>query len=218
VQVTGPLESLSTLADPAFGTRVEGATRLRRSVEMYQWKEERHSETRSKLGGGQETVTTWTYSRGWSEQAIDSGRFHQPGGHANPPMPYRTQTLTAEQGRIGAFRLDAAVLGQLGAFRPLPAEAVPQRAGATPIEGGFQTGDPAAPRIGDLRVTWTVARTADASVLGQQAGDGLVAFQTRAGDRLLMAADGRVPAAAMIRQAEEANAVLTWVLRAPAPS
>jgi hypothetical protein len=214
VQVTGPLESLSTLADPAFGTRVEGATRLRRSVEMYQWKEERHSETRSKLGGGQETVTTWTYSRGWSEQAIDSSRFHQPGGHANPPMPYRTQTLTAEQGRIGAFRLDAAVLGQLGAFRPLPAEAVPQRAGATPIEGGFQTGDPAAPRIGDLRVTWSVARTTDASVLGQQAGDGLVAFQTRAGDRLLMAADGRVPAAAMIRQAEEANAVLTWVLRA----
>ncbi|MBX9698044.1 MAG: TMEM43 family protein, partial [Acetobacteraceae bacterium] len=121
VHLTGPLAVPGTLADPGFPVRVEGATRLRRTVEMYQWKEERRSETRSRLGGGQETVTTYSYTRAWSDQPQDSSRFHQPGGHANPPMPTRSQTLVAEEGRIGAYRLDAAVLGQLGAFQPLPA-------------------------------------------------------------------------------------------------
>ena len=214
VHVSGPLSGLAPLSDPVFGVRVDGATRLRRTVEMYQWKEERHSETRSKLGGGQETVTTYSYSRGWSDQAIDSSHFRNPSGHANPPMPNRTQTFTAPQGRLGAWPLTEAVLGQLGAFQPLPPDQVPQRAGATPIEGGFQTGDPNAPRLGDLRVTFQVARTAEASVLGQQAAGGLQPFQTRAGDALLMAADGRVSAAQMIRKAEEANAILTWILRA----
>ncbi len=215
VHVSGAVTGLPQLADPVFAVRVDGATRLRRTVEMYQWKEERHSETRSKLGGGQETVTTYSYTRGWSDQAIDSSQFRNPSGHANPPMPNRTQVFTAQQGRLGAWPLTEAVLGQLGAFQPLPAEQVPQRPGATPIEGGFQTGDPSAPRLGDLRVTFQVARTAEASVLGQQAaGGGFEPFQTRAGDALLMASDGRVSAAQMIRKAEEANAILTWILRA----
>lgn len=215
IHLSGPLEGLAPLSDGAFGLRVDGATRLRRTVEMYQWKEESHSETRTRLGGGQETVTTYTYRRAWSDQPIDSGHFRQPGGHANPPMPYRGQVLVAEGARIGAFRLDRALLEQLGRFQPVPPEAVPPRGGAVPVEGGLFIGpDPAAPRIGDLRITWAVARTAEASVIGRQAGSGLAPFQTSAGDRLLMAADGRVPAAAMIQAAEEENRVLTWILRA----
>ncbi len=215
VHVAGPLAVRGTLADSEFGLRVEGAVQLRRQVEMFQWKEEQHSETRNKLGGGQETVTTYSYTRAWSETALDSSRFRQPGGHGNPQMRYRSQTEVASEAMLGGFRLDQALLRQLGEFQPLPANAVPARNGARPIEAGLFLGeDPGAPRIGDLRVTWAVARAPTASVIGQQIGNGLGPYQTRAGDRLLMVANGTVPASAMIHQAEQDNALLAWLFRA----
>jgi hypothetical protein len=215
VHVAGPVRVPGALADPEFGLRIQGAAQLRRKVEMYQWREESRSETRSRLGGGQETVTTYSYTRGWSDQAIDSSRFRQPDGHANPPMRVQARNEAAREGQLGAFRLGNAELGQLGNFQTVAPDAVPPRFGATPIEGGLYLGaDPAAPRIGDIRVTWSYAPAEQASVIGQQASGGFTPYQTRAGDRLLLVSDGIVPASAMIRQAEQANAILTWILRA----
>jgi len=56
----------------------DGTLRLIRTVEMYQWQEQTSSETRTRLGGGQETVTTYNYRRVWQEGRIDSSRFRQP--------------------------------------------------------------------------------------------------------------------------------------------
>ncbi len=214
VHVSAPLVLRGSLADAEFGLRVEGAVQLRRHVEMFQWREEQHSETRSKLGGGQETVTTYSYSRGWADTQQDSSRFRQPGGHANPPMRFRSQVEVAREAQLGGFRLDQGLLQQLGEFQPLPANAVPARAGAQRMEAGLYLGeDPGAPRLGDMRVTWSVARVAAASVVGQQVGNGFRPYQTRAGDALLLVANGQVSASAMIHQAEEENALLSWILR-----
>jgi hypothetical protein len=56
----------------------DGTLRLIRTVEMYQWQEQTSSETRTRLGGGQETVTTYNYRRVWQVGRIDSSRFRQP--------------------------------------------------------------------------------------------------------------------------------------------
>ena len=58
VLVQGEVKPISQVVDPLFGVKSDGLV-LRRSVEMYQWKENRHSETKEKLGGGSETVTTY---------------------------------------------------------------------------------------------------------------------------------------------------------------
>jgi hypothetical protein len=71
VHTTGRAESRDTLQDPQLGVSVE-AIALRRSVEMYQWQETSRSETKKKLGGGEETVTTYSYSKGWFDHRIDS--------------------------------------------------------------------------------------------------------------------------------------------------
>ncbi|MEP6565361.1 MAG: TMEM43 family protein, partial [Mesorhizobium sp.] len=85
VHVSGPVTASDGLADPDFGIAAQGL-RLSRTAEMYQWKEESKSETTKKLGGGEETVTTYSYSKVWDDSQIDSSDFKKPDGHQNPPM------------------------------------------------------------------------------------------------------------------------------------
>ena len=60
VFMTGPAATQDVLTDPIFGIS-ENAIRLSREVEIYQYVEQQHSETKKKMGGGTETVTTYTY-------------------------------------------------------------------------------------------------------------------------------------------------------------
>lgn len=216
VHVAGALAVAAAPRDPDFGVQAAGAVRIQRSVEMYQWREDRRSETRTNLGGAQETTTTYTYTRGWSAQPIDSSRFRQPEGRFNPPMRYAERETVAPEARLGARRLTGPQLAGFGEARPIALDAATflPPAGARVIDGGLYLGrDPADPQIGDLRIRFAQAPAGPASVVAQQAGDGFAAYQTRAGDRIMMLRAGEMPAAQMFQQAEAANSVLTWVLR-----
>lgn len=181
-------------------TPPEGTLRLLRNVEMYQWQEQSSSETRTRMGGGQETVTTYSYRRVWQEGRIDSGRFRQPDGHQNPQPRHASRAFNAERVTLGGFQISDSQLNAIPATEPLD---MPTR----------HLGNPDAPRVGDLRITWKSARPDALSVIGAQVGDGFGPYATRAGDRLFMIQPGRVPAAAMFQQAQDDNRVLTWVLR-----
>ena len=51
------------------------------------------------------------------------------------------------------------------------------------------------------------------SVIGQQAGSGFAQYQAKAGSRLLMAEPGTQSAAAMFKEAEDENRLITWLVR-----
>src|SRR5258708_6768970 len=51
VHISGEATTAQTLADAQFGVSA-AALKLRRQAQMYQWKENKSSETRNKLGGG----------------------------------------------------------------------------------------------------------------------------------------------------------------------
>ncbi|MEF2807339.1 MAG: hypothetical protein U0N16_02830, partial [Desulfovibrio sp.] len=61
VYATGRAVTKDVLTDPDFGVKVN-AIGLNRKAEFYQWTQQSKSETKKKLGGGEETVTTYTYS------------------------------------------------------------------------------------------------------------------------------------------------------------
>jgi hypothetical protein len=52
------------------------------------------------------------------------------------------------------------------------------------------------------------------SVIGRQARSGIASYQTKAGDRLLMAVSGSQDASEMFKDAERFNQILTWAIRA----
>jgi len=216
VHLSANLTAAGTLRDPEFPAAVSNALRLVRQVEMYQWREESRSETRSRLGGGQETVTTYHYSRVWSAEAIDSSRFRQPDGHQNPPMRVTAREFLANDARLGAHAVNEAQLRGFGTAREwVPQPTAVARPGLQMADGRLYLGnDPTTPRIGDTRISFSVVEAGPASLIARQAGQGFESYQTRAGDRLFMLREGSRSAAEMFQNAVSENRILTWVLRA----
>jgi len=208
VHVTGSIRVARAPRDTELDvTPPEGTLRLIRRVEMYQWQEQTSTETQTRMGGGQDMVTTYTYRRVWQEGRIDSSRFRQPDGHQNPQPRHASRAFNAEGVMLGGFRIsDSQING-------IPAEAEFAIPGGTAEGGRYLGANPDNPRVGDLRITWRVARPDALSVIGAQLGDGFGPYATRAGDRLFMIQAGRMPAAAMFQQAQDENRILTWVLR-----
>ena len=222
VHVAGPVTTTSRPSDPTFGISAAGI-RLVRTVEMYQWMQTSKSETTTKVGGGQETTTTYSYSKEWSDEAHDSGQFKVPDGHANPPMEIVSQRFQVPDAKLGAFTLSERVLDGISGEKPLPLtiEQVPAIDAAyggnkrvsvaeNRIYLGFNS---TAPAIGDYRISYQLAPLGTASVIGQQRNGGFEPYQTRAGDKLLLVDTGNVAAEQMFADAQSANTVLTWILR-----
>jgi hypothetical protein len=220
VHVSGDIKTATGVRDAEFGVTANGL-RLERTVDMYQWKEETHSETRKNLGGSEETVTTYNYVREWSGTRNDSSKFRRPDGHNNPEMRYRRAAVVARDATLGAFRPGALVLSQLPAEQEVsvePAMATALRGRVSGpvqvVDGRFYLGaDAGAPRVGDLRISFSMAPQGPVSVVGQQTSSDFAEYQTKAGDRLLMVKPGTVSAAAMFKSALDENRILTWILR-----
>jgi hypothetical protein len=222
VHVAGKAATDVSLTDPDFGVSAAGL-RLVRSVEMYQWREDSKSETTTKLGGGEETVTTYTYSKKWSDRAIDSTDFKQPAGHANPAMEIEGRRFQVDRARLGAFDLDEPVLDLVGGERALPMapaqkdairDAFSGSAKVSIVDGRIFIGrDPASPAVGDYRIRYSVAPAGDLSIVGRQAGDRFEPYQTKAGRNLLMVETGSVPAEKMFADPVTENTVVTWIVR-----
>lgn len=221
--LSGPVPSDTQLGGPVVP---ENTTRLVRIVEMYQWKEESRSETRKKLGGGTETVTHYSYSREWSADPINSARFAETAGHQNPSMPVRGHTFEVDRTLVVGERslaIPASRVGGIGAERPLPitdeqAEAIADTLGTyLPVRNAAGTAyfgyDPSRPRIGDLRISYTVTTSDTASVVGADGGNRMVPWTTSNGREIFLVRDGVVSAPAMFEQEQKSNAQFTWILR-----
>ena len=221
VHLTGEATCKDVLRDPLFAA---GATaiRLTRVVEMYQWKEEKSSETRKKLGGGTETATSYKYQPNWSDTLINSGEFKQPDGHQNPTsMIAEKSVLVSPDVKMGAYKLPDSVLGKMQGDVPLPAtqedlaKVAPDLQSKLHLSAGmFYVGkEPNTPAVGDQRVSFKILKPATWSVIARQTGTTLEPYPTRVGSPIERVESGTVSADAMFKHAESENTTLTWLLR-----
>ncbi len=220
VHLTGQTSPEGHLQDTQFGLNIV-AVKLRRSVEMYQWVEESESETRKKLGGGTETVTTYRYHKNWSSSLEDSSRFNKPEGHENPlSLPYNSKTLVAAKVTLGAFTLSSALTSELDDFQALPLETLPEALapvalldnGAVYLKADADS-SPQTPRIGDTRVRFSVVRPQQVSIVARQDNALLEPYRTSVGDEIALLQTGARTAEEMFAKARTDNTILTWILR-----
>ena len=120
IYATGRADTRDVITDPIFGASAT-AINISRRVEYYQWQEHSRQEKRKKLGGGEETVTTYTYTQEWVGGPIDSGAFRDPDyqGRNKVLARYEDETLYAPNVTFGAYTLPDFLERSIGGAVPL---------------------------------------------------------------------------------------------------
>jgi len=219
IHVTGTTTTDGPVSDSDFGISAN-AIKLRRNVEMYQWSEEQKSETKKKLGGSEETVTTYTYDKKWSASLVDSSKFQQPSGHANPDeMPVSSETFVARDVKVGDFTLTDSLLEKINNFQPLPvnSDAAKDFSAKSHVQvagGKFYVGiDPKQPAVGDLRVEFEKADPGPVSIIAAQVQNTFEPYEVKNLGSIELLQTGIFSAHAMFASEAQGNAILTWILR-----
>ncbi len=219
IHLTGLATTDETLSDPVFGVS-ENALKLKRVVEMYQWKEASKSTSKKKMGGGKTTTRTYSYSKTWSDKPISSSSFKKPSEHQNPgSFPYESTGQTADDISLESYILSGSLAGKINNFVALPVDvdaAIPEelKTKAKSHDAGFYIGaNPTSPQIGDMRIKFKVAKPTEVSVIAKQVGNTFAAYSTKAGGSINLLQVGVHSADAMIQKEQEGNKMLTMILR-----
>lgn len=222
IHFTGDAQADGPAEDPVFGISVD-ALKLRRTVEMFQWKQSEKSETKQKMGGGEETVTTYSYSKEWSQTLIDSSQFQVAQGHTNPEsMPVESDLFIAEGIHVGEFDLPPSLIDMIDNFSSYAVSAEQAKAASEYHDVDLQltTGgtlylgaDPSAPAVGDVRITYQQAPPGTVSVIAAQVGDTLEPFLVKNLGSIELLKTGAFSAPMMFQMEQDANVMLTWILR-----
>jgi hypothetical protein len=221
IHFTGEARTPSVLNDDTFAIS-ENALKLKRIVEIYQWSEEKETETVEKIGGGTETTTSYTYKQVWDDRLIDSQSFQEAGSHRNPvSKPLENFEQVADLVSVGAYTLPTRLLDSLSDYQRLDLSS--DLLSALPYAQQeqwqifnnylYQSQDPSKPEIADVRVWYQILRPGIISVISQQKGETLQPHQTANGKNIEMIRLGEVSAEAMFEGAVQSNRLVTWIIR-----
>ena len=200
VHATGFADTKEILEDPEYGISVN-AIQLSRDVEYYQWVEHAHSETKDKVGGAQETVTTYTYEKEWVSSPVNSNDFKDP--------DYRG--LNSVKKEVEAWKHYASEVS-FGAYK-LNKSQIQSISGDEPIQSFYIGDETKAPEIGDVRVRFSCVRPADITVISQVKGNTFEAFTAKNGYTYSTVNMGILSADEVFTSDHQSNKFLAWILR-----
>ena len=227
-------DTKDTLTDDMFGVR-EQAIKLDRKVEYYQWVEHSQTKKRDKVGGGEETITTYTYEQKWVDKPVNSAEFKDPQYQsANKVLSeVEEREELAQHVTFGAYTLPESLVGSISGSEPVEVRMTEEQrftwnerlhmlrpkvntetslvhTSANTVYLGLS---PNSPQVGDVRVTFTKVPPADISLIAQVDGSTFKAYRAKNGQSFSRVQMGTVSADEMIEQARSENNMLTWVLR-----
>ena len=216
IHATAVAKTDEVLTDPDYSLSVN-AIRLVRDVEYYQWVEHSTSETKDKIGGGQETTTTYTYSKEWVSGPIDSGSFKDPEyqgkNYVRTTVP--DKTVTAQKVDFGAYVLPPALVGAIPASTSVNVPASVANGVDVFVDGStvYYGEHPQTPAIGDVRVSFTEADGGTASILAQVTGNTFESYKHKNGKSLMVLKMGEHSQESMFESEKAANKAILWIVR-----
>lgn len=227
IHISGKADTADVLTDTQFGISFTGIA-LEREVEMFQWRENTSTETKKKVGGSEEKITTYTYEKAWSSTAINSSAFQERvDPQTNEPrvnpgvIPYEETKQRAKNVKVGAFKLSDSQIDRIGGLVPLTVkedQPLPNIPKIAKMANGFfisanGISSLAAPAIGDIKVTFRVIAPHDISICAVQTGESLKPYIAKNGKSIELMMDGIKAADEMFQSAQNSNKILTWILR-----
>ncbi|MDP9004679.1 MAG: TMEM43 family protein [Verrucomicrobiota bacterium] len=221
IHVTGETAVTTPIEDPLFNIS-ESAIRLRRNIQVYQWKEKKESKTRDKLGGGKETTTTYSYEKVWASDLVKSSSFKSPEDHRNPErLEVPKKEFVAKDATLGKFQLTPQIISKIPGDESISATKAQLEKVSEDVQAKLKVdgdvyylgADPATPAIGDEKISFTVLRPGTVSVVAAQAKQSFAPYTTTNEREIELVETGNVPAAQMFAHAQAANRTMTWILR-----
>ena len=227
-------DTKDTLTDDLFGVR-EQAIKLDRKVEYYQWVEHSQRKKRDKVGGGEETITTYTYEQEWVKKPVNSSNFKESRyRNANRVLSQvEERNEMAQHVTFGAYTLPESFVASISGSEPVEVRMTEEQrftwderlhmlmpkvntetslvhTSANTVYLGLS---PNSPQVGDVRVTFTKVPPADISLIAQVDGSTFKAYRAKNGQSFSRVQMGTVGADEMIEQARSENNLWAWVLR-----
>lgn len=242
VHATGMANTSEVLIDNLFGVQ-ETAIKLNRQVEYYQVQETSTSKTKDKLGGGQETVTTYDYKNGWSSHRINSSEFKDEKyrGANFVLSDVEDQKWQAENVSFGAYRLPSELINSISGEKPVElalsedvikslnkvAATVKKDTAVLLAQAALKDykyvhvsnnvvyiGENAMnPQVGDVRITFTKVLPGEVSILAKVAGDTFTKHTDKNGKSLETLSMGVKAMDEMFSSERASNNMWKWLLR-----
>lgn len=234
IHATGFADTEEILEDGTFGLSLN-AIKLIRSAEYYQWVEHTHTETRDKVGGGQETITTYTYEKEWVSSPVNSANFEDPDyrGIDNEVLfNVEDETWMAKNVSFGAYALPEGLVSQMSNREPYEVELSDEvvnyyetefhKVYKSTAEDRFvhPSGNiiylglnPKKATVGDVRISYEKVLPGDVSILAQVTGNTFENFTAKNGYTLLTLQDGTVSMENMFASEHSSNRTTAWLLR-----
>ena len=206
IHATGFANTTDSLYDSQFNVGVR-AIALSREAEYYQWVEHSHSETKDKIGGAQETTTTYTYDLQWVSEPVASAEFHDPSYRNENTVKANVedQTLYAQDVSFGAYKLNPSQISSISGDVPVL------------VDGNSNViyiGDnPSKPDVGDVRITFTKVMPAQVSIVASVTGNTFQPFKAKSGKTFSALRMGEVSQEEIFEDAHATNKLLLWVFR-----
>lgn len=223
VHLTGEISTDEQLQDNDFKFSVK-ALKLRRTVEMFQWIEKKEEQKKIKTGGGEETKTTYSYEKQWSNRLINSKNFKKSKKHKNPKkIPFEEYTIQSKEPYIGKYKLSESLLSGVNNFVPFElnnidslddknAKLIKENNGSQLVYIG--TGSLKDPNIGDIIISFDlVPIDSEYSIIAQQKGERFIPFKTETGTTIEIISEGVHSAEELFSVAKDTNNMFTWVYR-----
>jgi hypothetical protein len=210
-------------ATSLFGISAAKAVGLARDVEMYQWVESSESKTEKKIGGGEETTTTYSYQKEWRSGGVDSSRFKRPTIMPTPTPCRMARPSLPMPPHVGAFSVPAGWWPiSVSALQSRPtdadaAEATKRLSANRPVkrdgQGLYVGQSSTSPDIGDLKISFERIDAKAGKFRRQAERRGAHRLYLQKWPRYLLSAAGDADAVSMFKAAQSENTVITWILR-----
>ena len=203
------LSETTQLVDTKFGITAKAA-KLKRVVEVYQWKESCTTDDNDN--------ETCTYEKVWEEGLIDSSDFKES-GHNNPTTQmYESETYYADNVKLGAFILPEELINSLSTNKKknnsdLSEEYKNTVEGIILSENYLTNVKENAPEIGDIRISYEYLDEERISVLAVQTGNTFEAFTAKNGKDIYRVMKGNYTGAQILEKMTKTNKTWKWILR-----
>lgn len=203
------------LSDETFGIVVNDL-KLARNVSMYQWKETTSEDCNDNLWWSETCETTYSYSKTWSDDHISSDNFYESAWHQNPTT-WKFESVERKKSPImmWKFTLSDTFVDLLDNFTALSLSDQNVNLNGWTLNWNYIYiwNDEENPAVWDLKITFSSVKTGTVSIIWMQYDDTLTSYITSNNRSIALLEEGKVDAETMFIHAQNANKILTWVLR-----